>query len=551
MIDEHEPMSASRTVLAVEDFDPDAVLLHRFLERAWPGVHFRQATTMQEATRFLNADGGQNIDWIFIDFELSGHCGLELVRDLRAHGDLRPIVIVTGHGNEKVAAECLRAGADDYVSKSSLDAETLLRALKHAEAEHARREAEARLRAQNQRLEELVELAEESARAKTAFLANVSHELRTPLTAILGSVDSLLEDDLSQAEETQALETIYSGGHHLLSLISDVIDLSRLEAGQMTVERRPVGLRELVQEVSSTMRGLIESKGLTFEVGWVPPVPETIETDPLRLRQMMINVLGNACKFTERGEILMRVSVEPDSEPEPLLSIDISDSGIGMEPERVDHVFEPFAQADSSIARRYGGSGLGLAVTRELATLLGGDVILTSALDRGTTARIRVGTGPLAAVRWLEGDELVPGATMIRGIKLAPAPPLVRWSGKALVIDDSQVTRTILSRLLRRVGLEPCEAAGGRDGIVTLATAHEQFRLVVVDLQMPGMDGFEAARLLREGNYRGPLVATSASPTYSDAAIAAGFDAFLPKPFDRAELLSMLSQLFSESAQAA
>ncbi|MCA9729412.1 MAG: response regulator, partial [Candidatus Eisenbacteria bacterium] len=506
-----------RTILCVEDQDFDAESLHRNLRRVLTAdLAFHHARSLTSAREFLNRE--DRIEALFVDLEIDGSSGLELVRERRRAGDLRPMIMVTGHGDEAIAAACLKAGADDYLPKSHLGPATIRRALTHAQSERERRTAQEQLRQQKRHLEDLLVLAEQGARAKAAFLANVTHELRTPLTAILGSAESLLEDRLSDAERMTALQAISTGGKHLLSLISDVLDLSKSEAGALEVSPEVVEVAQIVRDLDLQMRPLIEGKGLRFEIVVADDTPRSVITDGLRFRQVLINLLGNAAKFTTRGSVLLTVSLD-ESLAEPRLAVAVSDSGLGMSERRLERIFEPFVQADSSISRNHGGTGLGLSITRELVALLGGDISVASQLGRGSTFRVRVPVGGVPT-----GVPRQRGAT---GMDVLGPTDLAtrRWRGGALVIDDSGVARKIAVRLLRQQGFDVVEAGSAIEGLDRFTEMDGTCRLVLVDLQMPRVDGAETARRFRDRGYGGALVAMSASPSYEEIALAAGCDA--------------------------
>lgn len=526
-------------VLCVEDEDFDAENLRRSLRRILPvDFHFHHARSLDSAREaLLESD---DIEALFVDLEIDGRSGLELVQERRRTGDLRPMIMVTGQGDEAIAAACMRAGADDYLPKSSLGPSAIRRALHHAEAERGRRVAEKLLREQKRHLEDLLVLAEQGARAKASFLANVTHELRTPLTAILGCTESLVEDRLSDEEKTSALQAIAAGGRHLLSLINDILDLSKSEAGALEVNYELVDLSRLITDVDLQMRPLIEAKGVEFRIEKRDSVPDAIVTDGVRVRQILINLLGNACKFTSRGSIVLSIGLEePSGGGEPRLTLAITDTGIGMSARRLERIFEPFVQADSSISRTHGGTGLGLSITRELVTLLGGEIGVTSALGRGTTFQVKMPQRPHEA-NWEEKAGRLAGESGSD----SPVANEARWSGRALVVDDAPVVRKLASRLLRNLGFEVEEASGAIEGLDAYDAMGESCQLVLLDLQMPKIDGVEAARRFRDRGFAGRLVAMSATPSYEEIALAAGCDGFLPKPFDRRQVRSLMERLF-------
>ncbi len=263
-----------------------------------------------------------------------------------------------------------------------------------------------RLAAANYQLTEALDAAEEANRLKSAFLANMSHEIRTPMTGILGFADELDEQlrGASVSEEAlEAVDTIRRNGTHLLHLINDILDLSKIEAGRLQIEHTSYPLAQLLAEVDSLMRSRAKAKGLSFTINCAGPVPEVIQTDPTRLRQILVNVIGNAVKFTTSGSVCVTVGLVEESPDKAMLRFDVSDTGIGMPASALADLFEPFTQTDVSTTRKYGGTGLGLTISRRLARSMGGDVQVESRVGVGSTFRITVAIGSLRNVKIAEG----------------------------------------------------------------------------------------------------------------------------------------------------
>jgi PAS domain S-box-containing protein len=395
------------------------------------------------------------------------------------------------------------------------------------------------------------EAAEAASRAKSEFLANTSHEIRTPLTAILGYTDMLLDRDITAGERVAHVEAIRRNGEHLLAVMNDILDLSKIEAGKMTLEQVACSPITLVSEVTDLMRPRAAAKGLAFEVEWRGPLPERITTDPTRLRQILLNLVSNAVKFTERGGVHVRVSLEaPDERARRLLRIDVRDTGIGMTPEQQAGLFQPFMQADASTSRRFGGSGLGLLITRRLADLLGGEVRLESALGLGSTFSATVDAGPLDGVRMIDRPS---GA---RPLAVAPAAPSEPLACRVLLVEDGPDNQRLIATILRKAGAEVTVAGNGQAGcdLVREATLRgEPYDVVLMDMQMPVLDGYAATAELRRSGYQRPVIALTAHAMQGERerCLAAGCDDFVCKPISRPALIDTVRRYAKGFVRAA
>ncbi|HTO70591.1 MAG TPA: ATP-binding protein [Myxococcota bacterium] len=385
--------------------------------------------------------------------------------------------------------------------------------------------------------------ANAASRAKSLFVANVSHEIRTPMTAILGYTDVLAEPGLSEVERRDAIETLRRNGHHLLALINDMLDLSKIEAGGLEVRRGETSPISVAQHVVALLRERARAKGLSLELELGADVPTSIHTDPLRLQQILVNLVGNAIKFTERGGVRLLVSHQPSpAGGAGHVVFEVIDTGIGIAPEHRERVFAPFSQADASESRRYGGTGLGLAISRGLTEQLGGKLELESEVGTGTTFRLKLPVGTPLGV----ASAAPLGA---EGIERADSPnaPLPTLRGRVLLAEDGADNQRLIERLLVRVGLEVEIAADGRlavDQVLEAETAGRPFDAVLMDMQMPTLDGYEATQALRDAGFARPIIALSAHAMVEDRerCLAVGCDAFAPKPIDRRALIELLAQ---------
>jgi PAS domain S-box-containing protein len=391
-------------------------------------------------------------------------------------------------------------------------------------------------------------VAEAATHAKSEFLANMSHEIRTPMTAILGFTDLLLGDrDLTNAQPDTiaAIETVKRNGEHLLRIINDVLDLSKIEAGKVRVERVACSPCRLVAEIISLVRVRADAKGLALEPEYAGAIPEKIRTDPTRLRQILVNLIGNAIKFTDTGSVRLVTQLVRDGS-EPLMQFDVVDTGLGMAEGQVDRVFEPFSQADASTTRKFGGTGLGLNISRRLARMLGGDIsVVETRKGVGTRMRVTVATGPLADVK-MTADPASATVVEHAEAKENSNTGVVSLEGyRILLAEDGPDNQRLISHLLRQAGAHVSVVENGRAALETALAAHTEghpFDTVLMDMQMPVMDGYEATRALRRQGYPRPVIALTAHAMADDRdkCLDAGCNGYTSKPVNRVELLTTI-----------
>jgi PAS domain S-box-containing protein len=386
------------------------------------------------------------------------------------------------------------------------------------------------------------EIAESASRMKSAFLANVSHELRTPLTAVAGFAELLLDDVASPEEKRAFASAIRRNGEALTRIIDDLLDLSKVEAGRIEIEIVPVSVPALVRDVDLLLRPRAVQNGIEFKFEVDGPIPERISSDPGRLRQILVNIIGNAIKFTHQGAVRvhMRLHSLESSRDGGQLAFIVEDTGPGISEEQKARLFQPFSQADSSTTRRYGGTGLGLALSKQLAEALNGDVELTaSAPGRGSTFTVTVATGSLRDVPLISSLSKA-------DIEVAAGPKIVgkRLLGKrVLLAEDAPDNQLLVQKMLSIQGAQVAIASNGIEA-VREALTHD-FDVVLMDLQMPEMDGFDATRLLRRRGYSRPIIALTAHAMKEERerSLAAGCDDHLTKPINIDALVRTLARL--------
>ncbi|HEY4760617.1 MAG TPA: ATP-binding protein, partial [Thermoguttaceae bacterium] len=367
------------------------------------------------------------------------------------------------------------------------------------------------------------EAAEAATRAKTEFLTNMSHEIRTPMTAVLGFAEILLER-LSQPEDVVAANTIKRSGEYLLHIIDDILDLFKIESGRFATEMTTCSPHDVINEVLSMMKVRAIAKGLPLNLQFNGLIPQTICTDPFRLRQILINLIGNAIKFTEQGEIRVVVELIENEQCQPLLQCKIIDTGVGMSEEQISKLFEPFTQGDTSSSRKHMGLGLGLALSKRLAGMLGGDISVTSAPGQGSTFAVTVGAGSLEGVRMLEiagmHDDQQFSAICTQSNSLP------RLSGRILLVEDGLDNQRLVSLLLRKAGAEVTIVNNGKEALERVNAEQKKlladgisappYAIILMDMQMPEMDGYEATWRLREMGFSAPIIALTAHAMSQD-----------------------------------
>ncbi|HLJ48723.1 MAG TPA: two-component regulator propeller domain-containing protein [Bryobacteraceae bacterium] len=408
---------------------------------------------------------------------------------------------------------------------------------------NTRKQLEEKVAERTRDLQEAMVKAEESNRLKSEFLATMSHEIRTPMNAVLGMTDLVLSSEVNP-ENRENLEAVKHAGGSLLALLNDILDLSKIEAGRMPVVAAPFSVYECVESCIQTMGIAAQQKGLDLSSRVSPDVPNLVVGDESRIRQVLINLVGNAIKFTERGSIRLETESDVSSRSEVTVRFTVSDTGIGVPPEQQKVIFEPFRQADSSMARRYGGSGLGLAICIRLVEAMGGRMTLESELGKGSRfafsvplKRSNTRVEPTPAVR-SESPTVIP----VRSVAV-------------LLAEDNVVNQQLAARLLRKRGHTVTVVSNGAEAVSQYQK--QQFEVILMDVQMPEMDGLAATVAIRESERsngkRVPVIAMTANAMSGDRerCLEAGMDDYISKPFQAAELWAKVEKFANNSPQSA
>ncbi len=397
--------------------------------------------------------------------------------------------------------------------------------------------------------------AEDASRAKSEFLANMSHEIRTPMTAILGFTDLLLDERNFQEEPEKrisSIQTIQRNGSHLLSIIDDILDLSKIESGKIEIEAIPYSPFQIIEEVLSLMRVRSSEKGIALGCEFENAIPSNVLTDPIRVRQILLNLVSNAIKFTELGGV--RIVARYVSGDRPRLEFDVVDTGLGMTPEQQSRLFKPFTQADSSTTRQFGGTGLGLTISKRLANLMGGDVfIVESCAGQGTRFRACLGIGSIESSKLIDPNQVSnyrnEGVNAEANSVQTASPKAVLAGCNILLAEDGPDNQNLISFILKKAGAKVTIAENGQlavDSTLDAVIAGDPFHVVLMDMQMPVLDGYGATALLRSKGYGGHIIALTAHAMDSDRAkcISAGCDDYATKPIDRPSLIQQIATIY-------
>jgi len=386
-------------------------------------------------------------------------------------------------------------------------------------------------------------------RAKSVFLAHMSHEIRTPLTAIIGFAETALDAAQSEQERKEAMATIIRSGRILLQIINDILDLSKIEANKLEVEHAPLSLFEVVSEVKAILEPKAREKGLVFGVNYYLPLPKSIDSDPVRLKQILLNLGANAIKFTPRGHVQFDIGYDHSDQ---LLTVGVVDSGIGLSAEQQQKLFNAFVQADPSTTRKYGGTGLGLSLSRQLAALLGGTITVVSESERGSKFSLNLPVSKAAQTQLITQLSDIP----------QPAPDTLGWvpdaplSGEVLVVEDTLENQKLIALILSRMGINVQVVSNGQEALDVLSVAGHGIELVLMDMQMPVMDGYTAMQRLREQGCTVPIIALTANAMLEEKkrVLELGANDYLTKPIDRVAfhktIARYLARIPPEHAQA-
>ena len=519
-------MNGLRRTLLIEDSAGDARLIRHMLSQSRTDEF--ALTWCESLDAGVLALANQHFDVLLLDLGLPGTWGLETMRQLLAQAVKVPaLVVMSGLTDEAVALEAIQSGAQDYLVKGEVTADLLSRAIRYA---IGRRQAEELVQARTAELVIARDRADVANRAKSAFLAAMSHDLRTPLNGVLGFAQLLQRDKNLTQRQQAGVNAIRQSGEHLLTLINDILDLAKIEAGKFelcpTLFDLPRYLDGLVELMSVRAK---QKPALALGADLPPELPATLRADEKRLRQVLLNLLDNAVKFTERGTVTLRVQPSPGGSN--LLRFEVQDTGSGMNEAQLSRLFQPFEQV-GGMEDRNRGTGLGLAISRQFVRLMGSEIHVQSAPGEGTRFWFDLPLQPAA-------DGELPASDVARR-------HVVGYAGRrrrVLVVDDVATNRELLLDMLGSLGFELGQAGDGAQALSTLESGMPD--LILLDVLMPTLGGVETVDHLRRAGACVPVIAISASATMDDKerSLSAGADAFLTKPINLQALLDQMGTL--------
>ncbi len=643
-------------VLIIDDEKVDAMLIKRALQDTDLNAESTHASLSAEGLKILETE---EFDCIITDFRMPDMDGITLVKTIRNRGILTPIIFVTSHGDEHVATEVMRSGANDYMIKDAINSDNLSLSLRNVtrnykseieriEMQEALHKSEARLReAQKlakmgnleinvsnqeviwseeayhifgldpvkekasykrfmklihpdnvnmvvQKINEAIthcqtfnvdfkvrldsgdikfingrispvvdnegnvyrlvgtlqditdrkviekqivkakEVAEAAVYVRERFMANISHEIRTPMNGVLGLTNILIEME-TEREKKDYLKAIKSSADNLLVIINDLLDFSKIESGKMTFEKISFDIRDLLQSMSAMLGIRAKERNIDFKVEFDSKVPDFVLGDTVRLNQIIVNLVGNALKFTEKGNVVIAIKVAEELKDKYLLQFDIKDTGIGIPKDKLEFIFDSFTQANIDTERKFGGTGLGLAICKQLCELQGGRLWVESEEGKGSTFSFILG--------FAKSDELKSNTVIEKKAKVS-SYDADDWSGyNILLVEDNKVNQMLAEKVLTSWGLNVDIANNGLEAIDSVKL--KPYDLILMDLQMPKMDGYNATKALREEhNISQPIIAMTASAMKDDLdrCLSLGMNAYVTKPFQPHDLKELIGK---------
>jgi signal transduction histidine kinase len=518
-------------VLIVEDDPGDARLAEVTLSQSSHLVFETEITDCLSLA--MERLCGGSFDVVLLDMGLPDSQGLDTLSRVHNENQEIPIVVLTGFDDEEMGVQAMQAGAQDYLAKGQDVNRSLIRCIRYA---IERKKAETQIKTYTQELAERnkqlnlqTQKALEASRLKSEFLANMSHEIRTPLNAIMGFAQLLKDDSENPLTDSQRefLGYVLSGGENLLNIINDILDLSRVEAEKITLENIECSLKDIIDELHKMFKQRADEKGIDLRISYEEDISDKLLSDPTRLRQILLNLTGNAIKFTDKGYV--EIGVQKGNNFPERLEFYVRDTGIGIPQEKIESIFNPFEQVDGSMTRKYGGTGLGLAIVNRLVGLMGGEIKVISQLGKGSTFYFQIlyeAVGDIVEPPEIKGKEGGKGRVI-------------------LVAEDNDLNYRLIETLLTKKDFDVVRARNGEDAISIYKTKRDEIRLILMDVQMPVLGGLEATKVIRKYNGNVPIIAITAHAMKGDQEkfLEAGCTDYISKPFRPRELLGKIKAL--------
>ncbi|MGZ4033625.1 MAG: response regulator [Bacteroidia bacterium] len=533
-------------ILMIDDDEADMILVQESIKRS---VHHKYkiewAKSYEEGLKYISE---KRHDVYLVDYRLGINTGLDLIKEAMDSGCESPLILLTGQGDFEVDKQAMNAGASDYLVKENLSGQILDRSIRYSIA-HSKQSKE--LKKLNSELEERVKIrtaeletslkeleesqkiiieernkaeraakiAGEASKAKTQFLSNMSHEIRTPMNAIIGFTKVILRTDLTE-KQREYLNAIKTSGDILITLINDILDLAKVEAGKMHFEQAPFKLKQSVSETIHLFETKIQAHKLKLFEEYDPAIPEILIGDQTRLRQIILNLISNAIKFTKHGYIIMEMNLIKEDTEKVTIEFSVTDSGIGISPDKIEKIFDNFEQASSGTARIYGGTGLGLAIVKNMVEGQDGIISVASKIDQGSRFSFLLDFKKAAKNTKIEVEETEELITKIKKVNV-------------LVVEDMPMNQYLMKTLMNEFGFGHDMAANGKIAIEKMK--QNKYDIVLMDLHMPEMNGFEATEYIRNTlRSNVPIIAFTADVTSVDIekCLSIGMDDHSAKPVD-------------------